>query len=152
MRISRHGVTVGSVFLIWLPILAVALPDKKQLSVKRQATALGKAPAEAAARQNPYETVADAVAAGKKLFRRHCEECHGREAAGSTAAPSLRSGAVRSAAPGALYWFVTNGDLRHGMPSWSGLPTQQRWQLVRYLKSLEVTDKTSGSRRGGTGL
>jgi hypothetical protein len=40
------------------------------------------------------------------------------------------------ATPGELVWFLRNGNLRGGMPSWSGLPIERRWQLVTYLKSL----------------
>jgi len=36
---------------------------------------------------------------------------------------------------GALFWFLY-GNLKHGMPSWSRLPDERRWQLVSYLKSL----------------
>jgi len=43
--------------------------------------------------------------------------------------------AVQNATPGELGWFLRNANLRRGMPSWSGLPEQRRWQLVAYLKS-----------------
>ena len=36
-----------------------------------------------------------------------------------------------------LAWFVRGGNLRHGMPSWSGLPELRRWQIVAYLKTLQ---------------
>lgn len=75
--------------------------------------------------------------AGQKLFRRHCAECHGANASGSGKAPALRSTTIRNAPPGALVWFLKNGNLRAGMPSWSGLPEQRRWQIVAYLKSLQ---------------
>jgi hypothetical protein len=44
---------------------------------------------------------------------------------------------VHEAPDDALFNFLTNGDLRHGMPSWSRLPEQRRWQIVTYLKSLD---------------
>jgi cytochrome c oxidase cbb3-type subunit 2 len=111
--------------------------DKKQSKAEAWASALGEAPAEAASRPNPYDGQPGAVEAGRKLFRRHCDECHGSEALGTAYAPALRSAAVQGAAPGTLYWFLTNGNLKRGMPSWSRLPGQRRWQLVCYLKSLE---------------
>jgi cytochrome c oxidase cbb3-type subunit 2 len=131
--------------LILLIAMAIVLPagaatfggSKKHAKVQSWASALSKAPAEAQSRPNPYDGKADAAVAGRKLFRLHCEQCHGREARGTADAPALRSISVQGAAPGTLYWFLTNGDLRHGMPSWSGLPSQRRWQLVCYLKSLE---------------
>jgi hypothetical protein len=33
---------------------------------------------------------------------------------------------------------LTNGVVRKGMPVWSKLPEPQRWQIVRFLKSLDA--------------
>lgn len=103
----------------------------------RMASVIRGAPAAAARRQNPYGGEARAVLAGKKLFRRHCASCHGENAEGHGNAPPLRSGALREVPDGVLFWFLKKGNLRSGMPSWSGLPPQQRWQIVSFLKSLE---------------
>ena len=97
---------------------------------------LAKAPARAAARHNPLESDPDAIAAGGKLFAQHCAECHGNMADGGKKAPSLRVAQVQQATPGALFWLLTNGVVRRGMPVWSKLPEPQRWQLVSYIKSL----------------
>jgi len=35
-----------------------------------------------------------------------------------------------------LFWLLSSGVTRKGMPVWSKLPEAQRWQIVRYLKSL----------------
>jgi hypothetical protein len=43
---------------------------------------------------------------------------------------------VERASPGTLFWLLRNGKLDRGMPSWSKLPDQQRWQIVTYLKIL----------------
>jgi mono/diheme cytochrome c family protein len=100
------------------------------------ADSLPDAPAKMASLTNPYAHDSDAIRAGGKLFRYHCAECHGRDANGTRSAPSLRSMSVQGADPGVLFWFLTNGDLKRGMPSWSRLPEQRRWQLVSYLKVL----------------
>jgi mono/diheme cytochrome c family protein len=97
---------------------------------------LSKAPAKIVAKRNPMEKDADAVAAGQNLFEQHCAECHGTAGDGSKKAPSLRAGEVQSAAPGAIFWILTNGVVRRGMPVWSKLPEPQRWQLVSFIKSL----------------
>jgi len=102
---------------------------------------LGKAPEKARNRQNPLATDPDAVAAGRKLFEGHCAECHGDAADGSKKAPSLRADPVQQATPGALFWILTNGVVRRGMPVWSKLPEPQRWQIVSYLKSLGPSEK-----------
>lgn len=97
---------------------------------------LNKAPEKARNKANPLESDPDAVAAGRLLFEDHCAECHGENAEGGKRAPSLRAPEVQKAAPGAIFWVLTNGVVRKGMPVWSRLPEPQRWQLVRYLKSL----------------
>jgi mono/diheme cytochrome c family protein len=97
---------------------------------------LTKVPEKARTRPNPLEHDPDAVAAGAKLYEQHCSECHGVKASGTKRGPSLRKEPVEHATPGALFWILSNGVVRHGMPDWSKLPEQQRWQLVLYLKSL----------------
>ena len=97
---------------------------------------LSKAPAKAVAKHNPLESDPQAVAAGAKLFEMHCAECHGATADGGKKGPSLRADDVQQSSPGALFWLLTNGVVRRGMPVWSKLPEPQRWQLVSYIKSL----------------
>ena len=94
-----------------------------------------KAPPSAQARANPYGGNADAVRAGRKLVARHCASCHGEDGHGGRSAPPLDTVAVRRAAAGDLFWLLTNGDLRAGMPSWSSLPDARRWQIVAFLQS-----------------
>src|SRR5437764_10094250 len=77
------------------------------------------------------------IRAGGKLFAQHCAPCHGINATGGTRAPSLHTPAVQSMPDAALVQFLTAGDLRKGMPSWSRLPEERRWQLVRYIKSFK---------------
>lgn len=97
---------------------------------------LAKAPRKAVARRNPLENDPDAVAAGGNLFDQHCAECHGAMADGGRKGPSLRADQVQQASPGTIFWILTNGVVRRGMPVWSKLPEPQRWQLVSYIKSL----------------
>ena len=89
-----------------------------------------------------YEGVRRFVAGrGKQAFAaRHCAECHGDKAEGGKKGPNLRAPEVQNATPGTLFWLLTNGVVRKGMPVWSKLPEPQRWQLVRYLKSLGVVE------------
>jgi mono/diheme cytochrome c family protein len=104
---------------------------------------LAKAPDKARAKRNPLDNDPDAIAAGQNLFERHCSECHGKTGEGSKKAPSLRAEEVQNAAPGAIFWILTNGVVRRGMPVWSRLPEPQRWQLVSFIKSLGPASRNS---------
>ena len=99
---------------------------------------IAKAPEKARVRLNPLEADRDAIAAGGNLFLQHCAECHGDSADGGRKGPSLRVQEIQGATPGAIFWLLTNGVVRRGMPVWSKLPEPQRWQLVTYIKSLGV--------------
>jgi cytochrome c oxidase cbb3-type subunit 2 len=119
----------------------VATAQKGQPAAKKDNSVyaeLAKAPRKAAARRNPLENDPDVVAAGGNLFNQHCAECHGETAEGGRKGPSLRADQVQQAPPGAIFWVLTNGVIRRGMPVWSKLPEPQRWQLVSYIKSLSA--------------
>ena len=92
------------------------------------------APASSAAMKNPYAHSAAAVATGKKLYGEDCAQCHGKNLEGMGPAPALDSASVRAAKPGELFWFITTGKLESGMPSWSNLPKNQRWEIVSFLQ------------------
>ena len=87
-------------------------------------------------RTNPFASQQDAVAAGSKIFSDHCAKCHGADAQGRGKKPSLRTKEVQQAADGEIFWLLRNGSLRRGMPTWSSLPEQSRWQVIAYVKSL----------------
>ena len=97
---------------------------------------IAQAPAKARAKRNPLESDPEAIAAGRALFEQHCQECHGRSAEGARRGPSLRAQEVQTAEPGAIFWILSNGVVRRGMPDWSKLPAPQRWELVCFIKSL----------------
>jgi mono/diheme cytochrome c family protein len=101
---------------------------------------LRKVPEKDRARPNPLAADPDAAAAGGKVYAKDCAPCHGGNAEGKMRGkhyrPNLHSKRIRQATPGELFWILTNGSLRNGMPSWSRFPELERWQLVSYLKSL----------------
>ncbi|MDE3200335.1 MAG: cytochrome c [Acidobacteriota bacterium] len=101
---------------------------------------LSKVPKADRARVNPYAGNAEAAAAGKLIFEDNCAKCHGDDAEGRHGRPSLRSERVAHATDGELAWILRNGQAFHGMPSWSSLPEQQRWQIITYLRTL-LTDR-----------
>jgi mono/diheme cytochrome c family protein len=90
------------------------------------------------ARPNPLANQPEAVAAGKLVYGDNCLQCHKADAMGDgRKRPALRSERVRTASDGDIEWFLRQGDLGHGMPSWSSLPEAQRWQVVAYLRSIQ---------------
>lgn len=132
---------VGGLLALLLLSCAVGAAQKRKPKVQELGLELGKAPAVAKAWQNPYAGLPEAILAGKKLFERHCASCHGLEGRGQEKAPDLHAPIIASARPGVLFWFLKNGNLKEGMPSWSRLPDQQRWQLVSYLKTLGLGEE-----------
>ena len=116
-------------------VFPVAVVVAMSLFAVAQGLGFRNAPASASQMKNPYSGDAQAAAGGKKLYSQNCSQCHGNNLHGIGPAPTLVSPSVKSASDGELFWFVTNGDLNKGMPSWSNLPKQQRWQIVTYVKS-----------------
>jgi mono/diheme cytochrome c family protein len=109
---------------------------KKGLKKGDLGSELRRAPISAQSLRNPYAGQNDALGAGKKLYLRHCADCHGADGRGREKAPSLYSSIIQSATPGTLFWFLRNGNLSEGMPAWSRLPDQQLWQIVTFLQTL----------------
>ena len=106
-----------------------------------------QAPREAAARNNPLPATPEIVGGGRKLFLRHCSECHGDDGQGRKHAADLLLPVVQEQSDGALFWKISNGNPRRGMPSWGRLPEPQRWQLVLYLRTLPPASAGAGSSR-----
>lgn len=94
-------------------------------------------PDKEATRKNPLKKSDAVVAGGKKLFLRNCKPCHGEAGdAGLHHSANLQLPIVQQQSDGTLFWKVTNGNVSRGMPSFSGLPDLQRWQLVMYIRTL----------------
>jgi len=117
-----------------LSLLSLSLLAQNQTSEWR-----AKVPADAAARTNALAHDKEAAKAGEKLYKHDCAQCHGEHAEGKTGKkyrPALKSEEMKRTSDGQLFWLLTNGSIRNGMPSWSELPDAQRWQIVSYLRKL----------------
>jgi glucose/arabinose dehydrogenase/cytochrome c5 len=95
------------------------------------------APAASAQLKNPYVGQDAAVAVGAKLYATNCASCHGARGQGTGNVPPLTEGPIRTAPDGEVFWFITTGSIKNGMPPWNALPEEQRWQIVSYLKALK---------------
>jgi mono/diheme cytochrome c family protein len=93
------------------------------------------APSSADARQNPLSHRSDVEAGGRKVFRQRCSACHGEDGSGGNGGPNLMTARVQNQSDGALFWKVSTGNTRTGMPTFSFLPEAQRWQLVMHLRA-----------------
>jgi len=99
------------------------------------AQAFHNAPASAATLTNPVAGDAAAIGSGKQLFSQDCARCHTSSPNAVELAPSLDGSGLKAAKPGEVFWFISNGSPGKGMPSWSQLSKQQRWQIVSFLQS-----------------
>jgi glucose/arabinose dehydrogenase/cytochrome c5 len=100
-----------------------------------QTPAFHGAPATAKQKKNPLAGQAAAVQAGQSLFAK-CATCHGSKGAGTGNVPALTGHSTQSASDGEIFWYITNGDVDNGMPSWGSLSEKERWQIIAYVKTL----------------
>ena len=84
--------------------------------------------------RNPRTTPAD-VAAGSKIFRSHCAECHGLKGEGGRG-PNLQTGVFfHGGADADLFNNITDGITGTAMPG-VFFSRDQVWQIVAYVRSL----------------
>lgn len=135
--VLRTAIAAGALFSCWTAAaqMDAAAPQPHGWSA---AAVQARVPQSARLRKNPFEGNEREATAGEKLFEEHCTECHGQKAAGTRYGPSLLQEEVQQASPGTLFWILSNGVVRRGMPVWSKLPEPQRWQLVTFLQSLRA--------------
>jgi mono/diheme cytochrome c family protein len=120
------------------------------LGVCPQPRNTAKAPEEFLNRTNPLPETTDTVKAGKLLFLQNakplaCAQCHGERGDGRGIMsvglmPPPRNftcGATMKDIPdGQLFWIIKNGSPGTGMMSFAGMPDDEVWQVIRYLRSL----------------
>lgn len=101
------------------------------------------APDRASHRANPVTTSADVVKRGQGLFKRDCEQCHGKaghgdgpQASSLTPKPAdLASERVQSQVDGAIFWKISEG---RGMMPKATLGESEKWAVIDYLRTLAV--------------
>ena len=100
------------------------------------------APEAEKARNNPLASDSKAIEQGEKLAKINCASCHGAKGKGDGAAAvalnpkpaDWTSAKVQSESDGEIFWKISNG--RGAMPPWKHLAENDRWALIRYIRSL----------------
>jgi mono/diheme cytochrome c family protein len=109
---------------------------------------MGGIPSGYAGLRNPLPVNRSVIDSGETLYEANCAACHGSKGAGDGPAAAgmspppanLRWTVQRPiASDGYLMWAISDGgaQLRTGMPAFAGaLSEQDRWRIIRYLRSL----------------
>ncbi len=101
------------------------------------------APAAEKGKKSPLASDKKFVEQGAKLAQVNCVTCHGAKGKGDGAAAAAlnpkpadwTSKRVQDETDGELFWKISNG--RGPMPPWKHLPENDRWALIRYIRSLK---------------
>jgi len=103
-----------------------------------------KAPASADAKKNPLTADATTIAAGKVVYVKECQSCHGKKGKGDgpsakdldIPAGDFSKATMQSQSDGALFWKTSEG--RKPMPSFKKKLTEDKiWQTVIYMRTLK---------------
>lgn len=103
-----------------------------------------KAPAPADAKKNPLTADAATIAAGKTVYVKECQSCHGKKGKGDgpsakdldIPAGDFSKATMQSQSDGALFWKTSEG--RKPMPSFKKkLNETQIWQTIVYMRTLK---------------
>ena len=100
------------------------------------------APESEKSKKNPLPADKKAIEQGEKVAKINCVSCHGPLGKGNgPAAVALNpkpadwtSKRVQDEPDGEIFWKITTG--RGAMPSWRHLPENDRWAVVRFIRTL----------------
>ena len=99
---------------------------------------------------NPLPATPQSVQAGKTLFLQTakplvCAQCHGERGdgqglLGAGLVPPPRNftcgQTLKDIPDGQLFWIIKNGSPGTGMMAFAGMPDDEVWQVIRYIRSL----------------
>ena len=103
-------------------------------------TCIGAGSAQQRANTNPHNTPED-VAAGGRIYRSHCVECHGRDGTGGRG-PDITRGDLRYGnSDAALADTISTGIPGTAMPLFF-FNGKQLWQIVAFVQSLQRDEPT----------
>jgi mono/diheme cytochrome c family protein len=125
-------------------------PGAGPLGVCPQPRKTPNAPADFRMMVNPLPASKANVNAGKKLFQETaqplaCKQCHGEQGdgrgpLGGGLIPVPRNftcgQTMNDISDGQLFWVIKKGSPGTGMMAFAGLPDEQVWQLIQYIRTL----------------
>ena len=103
-----------------------------------------KAPASADAKKNPLTADAATLAAGKAVYVKECQSCHGKKGKGDgpnakdldKPAGDFTKAKMQNQTDGALFWKTSEG--KKPMPMFKKKLTEDKiWQTVIYMRTLK---------------
>ncbi|MDB5455732.1 MAG: Pyrrolo-quinoline quinone [Caulobacter sp.] len=101
---------------------------------------------------NPFTGNPAAIAAGNATFDGACSACHGLGATGGRG-PALNTGNFAHGGDDyEIFQTIQNGVPGTEMPPFAGLPSDQIWQLVTYIKNLSARVSTATAATGDPAL
>jgi mono/diheme cytochrome c family protein len=124
-------------------VSVLALVAGLALSSAAVAQAPWVAPESEKAKKNPLPNDKKVVEQGEKVAKMNCASCHGAKGKGDGAAAAAlnpkpadwTSSRVQAETDGELFWKISNG--RGPMPPWKHLPENDRWAVIRFIRSLK---------------
>ena len=102
------------------------------------------APATADKEKNPIASDAASIEAGKSIYKKSCNDCHGKKGKGDGPKSAeleknpqdFTKDAFQKQSDGSLFWKITEG--KKPMPSFKhDLNKDQRWQVINYIRTLK---------------
>jgi alcohol dehydrogenase (cytochrome c) len=96
--------------------------------------------------ENPFVTDADHQI-GARAFRQHCGTCHGKVGGGGFGPPLNHPGLGHGDSDLAIYKVIRDGIPATAMPR-IAMPVQERWQLVGFLRALQVANAGQQAESG----
>src|SRR5438045_9045963 len=103
MRAIKTSLVMSLIFVMGASLLFATAGDGIWMT---------KVPERDRARQNPFDSEANVVAAGAKLFRQNCSSCHGSEATGVKNRQNLQSDRIRRATAADLAWLLHEAPMK----------------------------------------
>lgn len=137
-----RGILAAPALWFAVPTMTALLLAALLVLLATPAGAQWKAPAEADGYKNSIKSSAKSIEAGRKVYVKYCQICHGEKGDGK--GPTSQSLTVAPAAlnkkstqsDGSLAWKILSG--KGPMPSWAPVLSEDDiWNVINYIRTFE---------------